>query len=123
MGREHRVGQTADAGGAQRLAVLQSVIAPPDSRSSSAREPTTRVAAHAAHRHTGTGAPHERLRETAQSRALASQSENRFSPSSRGAHRTCALRRPSSFSTSSSAGRPWQSQPQRRGTWYPRIVW
>ena len=26
-------------------------------------------------------------------------------------------RKPSSFSTSNSTGRPWQSQPQRRGTW------
>ncbi len=32
------------------------------------------------------------------------------------------LVKPSSFSTASSTGRPWQSQPARRGTWKPRIV-
>ncbi|CAB4852135.1 unannotated protein [freshwater metagenome] len=29
---------------------------------------------------------------------------------------------PSSFSTASSTGKPWQSQPALRGTWKPFIV-
>ena len=29
---------------------------------------------------------------------------------------------PSSFSTATSTGRPWQSQPARRGTWKPCMV-
>jgi hypothetical protein len=30
---------------------------------------------------------------------------------------------PSSFSVCISAGRPWQSQPKRRSTRWPRMVW
>jgi len=30
---------------------------------------------------------------------------------------------PSSFSISYSTGRPWQSQPNRRSTFFPRMVW
>ncbi len=36
---------------------------------------------------------------------------------------SCLPVKPSSFSTASSTGRPWQSQPARRGTERPRIVW
>jgi hypothetical protein len=47
---------------------------------SAARLPTTSIARQASQRHTGTGAPQKRWRDTAQSRALASQSANRLSP-------------------------------------------
>jgi hypothetical protein len=42
--------------------------------------PITSIARHASHRHTGAAAPQKRWRDTAQSRAFASQSANRLSP-------------------------------------------
>uniref|UniRef100_A0A0A9DFF4 Uncharacterized protein n=1 Tax=Arundo donax TaxID=35708 RepID=A0A0A9DFF4_ARUDO len=35
----------------------------------------------------------------------------------------CRLVIPSALSISNSTGRPWQSHPNRRATWRPRIDW
>ena len=35
---------------------------------------------------------------------------------------SCLPVKPSSFSTASSTGRPWQSQPALRATWWPFMV-
>src|SRR5688572_7356758 len=60
----------------------------PARRESAASEPKTSSAPQELHRQTGTGAPQERLRERAQSRALESHSKKRAPPTPSGTKRT-----------------------------------